>query len=131
MKKDGYLNFGSTDTKCPYVRKQLTFSEQQIKQIQSRSRCLGKLYIPFCTELYAFHEMNMNKLHIYTGSVFKPPTSKKMKTCTSDIFAYQALQVGRQEYSDNRERSFSASTSVFPKRHQFLIDLCLALTSRW
>lgn len=61
VKKDGFLNVGSTDTNGPYVWKELIFSEEHIKQIQSRSQCSGKLHIPFRTELYTFHEMNMKK----------------------------------------------------------------------
>lgn len=52
----------------------------------------------------------------YTGSVFKLPTSKKMRTCTSNIFAYQALQVGRREYSDNWER---LAPQCFPEDTSF------------
>lgn len=119
VKKDGYLNVGPTDTNGPYVWKQLIFSEEHIKQIQSRSQCLGKLYIPFCMELYTFHEMNMKKIHIYTGLVFTLPTLKKMKTCTSDIFAYQALQLaGKNTVIIEKDLSLLAH-QCFPEETNF------------
>lgn len=54
----------------------LIFGEECIKQIQARSQCLGKLHIPFCTELYTFHEMHIKKpshAHrvIFQGSHFE------------------------------------------------------------
>ena len=47
--------------------------------------------------------------------------------CPLSFFIYQILQ----EYSDNLRIPFSASASMSPRRHWFLIDLCLILNSRW
>ena len=70
------------------IWKQLIFNEEHIKQIQPWSQPLGKLHIPFGTELHTIHEMNMRKIHMYTGLYFKLPNLKEMKACTFAIFAF-------------------------------------------
>lgn len=85
---------------------------------ESRSQTLEKLYIPSGTKLNTFREMIMKKItctqDYISGLCSHCEENEGQHICylyPLSFFLYQALQAGRQEYSDNLKRSFFASTS--------------------
>lgn len=127
MKKGSYPNVESTDTNIWWRMYQTDPSKVSV---------FRKIAYSFLYRIIHFSWNAHEKTpHMHTGLFFKAPTLRKTKARTFDIFGpsfiYPTLQGGRREDGDNLKRPFSASPSVFPRRHQRLLDLCLVLTSRW